>query len=164
TLEAGGIEPDQLGDGVAEQHRLRADRAQRLIERLQQVTAGRWRFRHGTPHTISILYVKILAARGVCGVRPVLRFQSTTIASAPRRAGSPMTSTRVTFLPLKVNVSTRDSLPRGAKINPTEPLITAGCTDDIPRESATNRLTHVEAPLTSRATGAASGAPPAMPH
>jgi hypothetical protein len=36
-----------------------------------------------------------------------------------------MASTRVTFALSKVNVKARTSLPRGAKINPIEPSISA---------------------------------------
>jgi hypothetical protein len=73
-----------------------------------------------------------------------------------------MTSTRVTLAFAKVKVSTRDSLPRGARINPTGPLISAGCTNRSPRESAIICFAHVEAPLSSRAVSAASAAPAAM--
>ena len=69
-----------------------------------------------------------------------------------------MTSTRVIVAFVKVNVSARDSLPRGAKINPTDPLMSAGCTNcrPRPRESAMNCAAHVDAPLTSRALPASA--------
>jgi hypothetical protein len=57
----------------------------------------------------------------------------------------------VSLASVKVKVTARDSLPRGARINPTDPSMSAACTNRSPRESATNRFTHVEAPLTSRA-------------
>ena len=47
-----------------------------------------------------------------------------------------MTSTRVTLAFVKVKVSARDSLPRGARINPTDPSMSAGWTNRSPRESA----------------------------
>lgn len=49
-----------------------------------------------------------------------------------------MTSTCVTLAFAKVKVSTRDSLPRGARINPTDPLMSASCTNRRPRERAIN--------------------------
>ena len=73
-----------------------------------------------------------------------------------------MTSTSVILAFVKVKVSARDSLARGARINPTDPLMSAGCTNRSPRESAINCFAHVEAPLSSRAVSAASAAPAAM--
>ena len=67
-----------------------------------------------------------------------------------------MTSTRVTLAFVKVKVSARDSLPRGARINPTDPLMSAGWTNRSPRESAMNCFAHVEAPLSSRALPASA--------
>ena len=52
------------------------------------------------------------------------------------RAGSPVASMRVIVSFANVNMRTRRSLPRGAKIKPTDPSISAGCTDRSPRESA----------------------------
>jgi hypothetical protein len=49
-----------------------------------------------------------------------------------------MTSSRVTLASAKVKVSARDSLPPGARINPTDPSMSAGCTKRSPRERATN--------------------------
>ena len=69
-----------------------------------------------------------------------------------------MTSTRVTLAFATVNVNARDSLPRGARINPTDPLMSAVCTNRSPRESATNCFTHVAAPLTSRAVPTSAAA------
>ena len=66
-----------------------------------------------------------------------------------------MTSTRVTLAFAKVKINARDSLPRGARINPTDPLMSAGCTNRSPRESAIICFAHVEAPLSSRAVSAA---------
>ena len=63
-----------------------------------------------------------------------------------------MTSTCVTLAFVKVNVSARDSLPPGARINPTDPLMSAGCTNRSPRESAMNCFTP------------AWGPQPAAPH
>jgi hypothetical protein len=68
-----------------------------------------------------------------------------------------MTSTRVTLAFVKVNVSARDSLPPGAKINPTDPLTSAGCTNRSPRESARNCFAHLAAPLISRALPTSDG-------
>src|SRR5438034_7094676 len=76
---------------------------------------------------------------------------STAISSSRRRAESPMTSTRVTLAFATVKVNARDSLPRGARINPTDPLMSAVCTNRSPRESAINCAAHVEAPVSSRA-------------
>jgi len=39
ALEIGGVETNELRDGVAHEHRLRADVAQRLVQRLQEVAA-----------------------------------------------------------------------------------------------------------------------------
>ena len=62
-----------------------------------------------------------------------------------------MASSRVTLAFVKVKVSARDSLPPGARINPTDPSMSASCTNRSPRESAMNCFAHVEAPLISRA-------------
>ncbi len=50
-----------------------------------------------------------------------------------------MTSTRVTLAFSKVNVNARDSLPRGTRINPTDPLIRSSdvSTDEVERNPAT---------------------------
>ena len=70
-----------------------------------------------------------------------------------------MTSSRAILAFVKVKVSTRDSLPPGARINPTDPLMSAGCTNRSPRDIAINCNAHVEAPLSSRGVSAASAAP-----
>ena len=73
-----------------------------------------------------------------------------------------MTSSRAILAFVNVKAITRDSLPPGARINPTDPLMTAGCTNRCPRHIASNCLAHVEAPVSSRGVSAASALPPAM--
>src|SRR5688572_21911787 len=46
TLEVSRIEANQLGDRVAEEHRLRANVAERLVECFQELRAGRRGFGH----------------------------------------------------------------------------------------------------------------------
>src|SRR3954471_2519013 len=58
TFKVGRIEADQPGDEIADEHRLRADLAQRLVDLLQQLGAGA--SRHIGTVMLNILIIKIL--------------------------------------------------------------------------------------------------------